>query len=375
MTSSGVPMRRTVLYESHRRAGARCVEFAGWEMPLSYAGVVEEHRAAREAAGLFDVSHMGRFEVAGPDALTVVQRLTTNDAGRLTPGACQYSVVCNAAGCALDDIVVSCMEPEVFLLCVNAGNRDKILRHLRAVAGSAQASVTDRSDALAQLALQGPMAREILLAVAGEPDAVRALRPWHLATVVLAGRSVLISRTGYTGENGYELYPVAEAAAALWSRLLEAGQAVGLKPCGLGARDTLRLEMGYALYGHELDEATTPLEAGLDRFVRLDKGDFTGRDALLRQVAHGLPRRLVGFAMSREGIPRSGYPLVVEGKPLGAVTSGNFSPTLRKGIGLGYLPAREATRRPSLAVEIRTRALPAVITDPPFYRRAGTRPG
>lgn len=362
-------MKRTVLYDCHHALGAKSLPFAGWEMPLTYTGVIEEHRAVREAAGLFDVSHMGRIEVTGPDALAVVQRVTTNDAGRLTPGMAQYALVCNEAGGVLDDIVVSRLAEDVFMLCVNASNRETILRHLETETASTAARVVDRSEALAQIALQGPKAQEVLLKVA-DPTAAR-LKPWHLMTVMIAGRPVLISRTGYTGEAGYELYPEAEQAARLWTALIEAGRDVGLKACGLGARDTLRLEMGYALYGHELDEQTTPLEAGLARFCRLDKADFIGRDVLVTQQREGLRRRLIGFTMAEDGIPRAGYPILVEGTPRGTATSGNFSPTLRVGIGLGYLPAEAADTRPGpgISIEIRGRVAAAVRRDPPFYRR------
>ncbi len=362
---------RTVLYDCHRALGAKWLPFAGWEMPLAYTGVVEEHRAVREAAGLFDVSHMGRIDITGPDALAVVQRVMTNDAGRLTPGMAQYALVCQEAGGVLDDIVVSRLARDGFMLCVNASNREQVLRHLEAAAGSTAARVVDRSEALAQVALQGPRAQEVLLRVAEQ--GVARLKSWHLTTAMIAGRPVLISRTGYTGEDGYELYPEAEQAVRLWTALIEAGRAVGLKPCGLGARDTLRLEMGYALYGHELDDKTTPLEAGLARFCRLDKGDFIGRDALATQQREGLRRRLIGFTMAEDGIPRAGYPILVEGTPLGTTTSGNFSPTLRVGIGLGYLPAEAADMRPGprIAIEIRGRVAAAVRRDPPFYRRRG----
>ncbi|WP_447975215.1 glycine cleavage system aminomethyltransferase GcvT [Nitrospira sp. Kam-Ns4a] len=364
-------MNRTPLFDAHGAAGAKLVDFAGWEMPIQYSGVVDEYQTVRTKAGLFDVSHMGRVRVAGAGALAFLQRVTTNDVTRLDVLASQYSMVCNRQGGIKDDIFVYRVKPEEYLLCVNASNREKIVAWLlEQAAGARGVTLADRSAELAQLALQGPASREILaaLGVAGL-DALKARRGLEGS---LAGASALITRTGYTGELGYELYVPASAAPTLWRALLQAGGPLGLKPAGLGARDLLRLEMAYLLYGNDISEDTTPLEAGAEWVVSFDKGDFMGRAALRRQAEQGLSRRLVAFELTEKGVPRHGFTILAAGEarePIGEVTSGNLSPILQKGIGLGYVPPAYAKEGTAIGIEIRGRIVPAVVVTPPFYKK------
>lgn len=364
-------MKRTPLYEAHKAAGAKLVDFAGWEMPIQYSGVVDEYQTVRSTAGLFDVSHMGRLTLSGPGALPFLQRVATNDAGVLEVLASQYSMLCNERGGIKDDIFVYRVKAEEYLLCVNASNREKVVAWLREqAAGARDLTIEDRSTELAQLALQGAASRAILaaLGVAG----LEGLKPRRGLETSLAGAPALITRTGYTGEPGYELYVPASAAPALWRALLDVGGPRGLKPAGLGARDLLRLEMAYLLYGNDISEAHTPIEAGAERVVGFDKGDFVGRRALLRQRETGPVRRLAAFELVEKGVPRHGFPILAGGEarePIGEVTSGNFSPILQKGIGLGYVPPAHAKEGASLAIAIRGRIVPAVVVAPPFYKR------
>jgi aminomethyltransferase len=356
-------LKRTSLYASHLEAGARLVEFAGWEMPVQYAGVIEEHRAVRTAAGLFDVSHMGEVRVKGSGAEALLQRLTPNDVSKLAPGRAHYSGLLTERGTYVDDILVYRLGADDFLVVVNASNAG---RDFEWIASRAElgAEVTDESDRYALLALQGPKAAEILEPLA-TPGAT-ALRYYGFLQGEVAGVPALISRTGYTGEDGFELYLSPEDAPAVWRRLLEAGAA----PAGLGARDTLRLEAAMALYGHEIDESTTPFEAGLGWVVKLDKGDFLGRDALAAQREQGIPRKLVGFEVQGRGIARQGHGVVSDGEAVGAVTSGTWSPTFEKALGMAYVPQELASPGTSLALDVRGKPLSAVIVDLPFYRRS-----
>ena len=364
-------IKQTPLNAVHKALGARMVPFGGWEMPVQYAGVIEEHLAVREKAGLFDVSHMGEIEVRGADALALVQRLTTNDAARLVDGQVQYSALCYADGGVVDDVTLYRSSASHFLFCVNAANTDKDFAWMQQVHGESGltgATLTNRSAEYAQLALQGPRAAAILARLTAAPLA--AIRYYHFAQGEVAGVPALISRTGYTGEDGFELYIPATAAVSLWNRLLETGRSDGLTPIGLGARDTLRLEKGYALYGHELSPQITPLEAGLGWIVKLDKGDFVGRDALLRQQAAGIPRRLVALLMAERGIPREGYPVFAGGHQVGTVTSGTMSPTLKVGIALALVESSRAVLNSELLVGIRDRQLRARVVKPPFVKKA-----
>lgn len=369
-------MKRTPFFDGHRALGAKLVEFAGWEMPLQYSGVVAEYQAVRTAVGLFDVSHMGRIAVRGANALPFLQRVTTNNAAGLADRESQYSMVCAPGGGILDDIFLYRTAAQEFLLCVNASNREKILAWLREqAAGTASLEIRDRTQELAQLALQGPSSRSLLLDLGASGAAT--LKPRECLETAVGGVSCLIARTGYTGEVGYELYLPASQSLPVWNELLEKGKAAGLKPAGLGARDLLRLEMAYLLYGNDISEDTTPLEAGAEWVVDFSKGEFIGRDALRRQQAQGVSRRLVAFELLQKGVPRHGFPIrsptLSNGQagtePIGEVTSGNLSPILQKGIGLGYVPPAFASVGTTLAIDIRGRMVPAVVVKPPFYKR------
>jgi aminomethyltransferase len=360
-------VKRTPLYECHQEAGARLVEFAGWEMPVQYSGLMEEHRAVRTAAGLFDVSHMGEVRVAGPDAEAFLQRLTPNDVSKLAPGRAHYSGLLNEQGTYQDDILIYKLADQEFMVVVNAGNAEADFAWI-ADHAEGDVVVEDLSERYALLALQGPRAPEILAPHAGQDLA--AIRYYRFAQGLLWGCPVIYSRTGYTGEDGFELYVAPEHAAAIWRRLLEVGAPHGLLPAGLGARDTLRLEAAMALYGHEIDTTTTPWEAGLDWVVKLDKGDFLGRAALVEQKERGLTRKLVGFEIEGRGIARQGHAVVAGGATVGVVTSGTFSPTFEKALGLAYVPLALASPGSRLAIDVRGKQLAAVVVEAPFYRRA-----
>ena len=355
-------LKRTPLYDCHAQAGAKLVDFAGWEMPVQYAGVIEEHRAVRTAAGLFDVSHMGEVRVRGAGAEALLQRLTPNDVSKLVPGRAHYSGLLTERGTYVDDLLIYRLAPEDFLVVVNASNAERDFEWI-AARSRAQAEVVDESDRWALLALQGPKALEILAPLAS-PD-VSGLKYYGFAQGQVDGAPALISRTGYTGEDGFELYLDPEAAPLVWQRLL----AAGATPAGLGARDTLRLEAAMALYGHEIDETTTPFEAGLGWVVKLDKGDFLGREALQAQKAQGMPRKLVGFEVEGRGIARQGHAVVSEGHAVGGVTSGTWSPTFEKALGMAYVPPALAAPGTPLTLDVRGKPLPAVVVEIPFYRR------
>jgi len=355
-------LRRTPLYECHLEAGAKIVDFAGWEMPVQYAGVIEEHRAVRGAAGLFDVSHMGEVRVRGAGAEALLQRLTPNDVSKLVRGRAHYSGLLTERGTYVDDLLVYRLAPEDFLVVVNASNAGRDFDWIASRAAG-EAAVTDESDRWALLALQGPKALEMLAPLVAPQ--VSALKYYGFVQGTVDGAAALISRTGYTGEDGFEIYLAPEDAPRVWRRLIAAGAA----PAGLGARDTLRLEAAMALYGHEIDDTTTPFEAGLGWVVKLDKGDFLGRDALVSQQAEGTPRKLAGFAVEGRGIARQGHGVVSDGGAVGAVTSGTWSPTFEKAIGMAYVPPGMAKPGTSLTLDVRGKPVPAVVVELPFYRR------
>jgi aminomethyltransferase len=357
--------RRTPLYETHVRAGARLVEFAGWEMPVQYTGILAEHEAVRTRVGLFDVSHMGEVIFRGPRALEALNRVFTNDLSKVADGQAQYGCLCRDTGGIVDDVVVYRRSAEDLLVCVNAGNRDKDFEWLSSHAGAAD--VRSESDDWAQLALQGPLAAQLLQRLTKVN--LSQLRPYRFAPGEVAGISCLVARTGYTGEDGFELFCASAHAPRLWDALVDAGQPERIQPCGLGARDSLRLEMAYRLYGSDMDDSTTPLEAGLAWVVKLDKGDFVGRDALVRQREQGVARKLVGFTLTDAGIPRHGYPVLQDGRKVGDVTSGTKSPTLGIPIGLAYVPTALAAEGSAFAVEIRGRPAAARVVKTPFYVR------
>jgi aminomethyltransferase len=356
---------RTPLHDTHVRAGARIVEFAGWEMPVQYAGILEEHEAVRTRVGLFDVSHMGEVIFRGPKALEALGRAFTNDLAKAQDGQAQYGCLCRESGGIVDDVVVYRRAADDLLVCVNAANRAKDFAWLSAHAGGAD--VRNESDEWAQLALQGPLAVQVLQRLTNVN--LSAMRSYRFAAGEVAGVPCLVARTGYTGEDGFELFCASDRATQVWAALMEAGQPERIQPCGLGARDSLRLEMAYRLYGSDMDDGTTPLEAGLAWVVKLDKGEFVGRDALLAQRNAGVPRKLVGFTLTDPGIPRHGYAVLQDGRKVGEVTSGTKSPSLGIPIGLAYVPTALAAEGSTFAVEIRGRPAAARVVKTPFYGR------
>ncbi len=359
--------KKTALYGAHVRAGGRMVPFAGYWMPVQFEGINAEHQRVRSAVGLFDVSHMGEVVFRGPRAQDVVQRLLTNDVAAPPPGKAIYSPACLPSGGIVDDLIAYKFGSDHFLLCVNAANRDKDVRWFVEQARG-ECEVADRSDEYAQIAVQGPKAPDLLARVFG--DDVLGMKPFTFRMLSHRGHDVLLATTGYTGERGGEVYLPNEAAESLWSELLERGQDLGVAPIGLGARDTLRLEMNYCLYGHDIDETTTPLEAGIGWTVKFDKGEFLGRDALLRQRESGLTRSLVAFVMEEKGIPRQGYRILVDGQVVGAVTSGAFSPSLNVPVGLGYVAKPHDAVGSVIGVDLKgLRTARARVVEPPLLRR------
>ena len=356
-------LRRTPLYDAHLKAGARMVSFGGWEMPVQYTGIVEEHRTVRSRVGLFDVSHMGEFEIAGAGALDAVQRLTTNDASALQVGQLQYSLLCYPDGGIVDDATVYRLGAEHFMITVNASNIDKDWGWATGQAPSP--GWRNVSAATGLIAVQGPRA-EALVGRLADRD-VTAIGYFRFARGAVARVPALISRSGYTGEDGFELYVRWDDTEHLWRALLEDGAADGVAPIGLGARDTLRLEMRYALYGNDIDETTNPLEAGLGWVVKPAKGAFVGRDAIERVRAAGPRRRLVGIEMADRAIARHGYAVVKDGHAIGTVTSGSYGPSVDRSIALAYVEAAQAGIGTDLGVEIRGQARPARVVSTPFY--------
>lgn len=365
-------LRTTPLHALHRELGGRLVPFAGWEMPVQFAGVVSEHAAVRERAGLFDVSHMGQVAFEGSGAEELLQRLTPNDVSRLRPGRAHYSALTTDSGGFVDDLVVYRRGASSFLVITNAANTGRDLEWVREAGGAAASgTVSDRSDDFALLALQGPRAERILAPLADLDLA--AIRYYRFADGRVAGTPATVARMGYTGEDGFEVLLPAEAAEGVARRLLEAGAAEGLVPAGLGARDSLRLEAKMALHGQDLDEEHSVLEADLGWMVKFRKGEFRGRAALLAQRENGVTRKLVGFELRARGIPRHGYSVRVAGEPFGAVTSGGFAPFLKRSIGLAYLPAAASEPGQAFEVEVRGRWLPAEVVPTPFYVRPDRR--
>lgn len=359
-------LKRTTLYPVYREE-AKLVPFGGWELPVQFSGIKAEHEAVRTRAGLFDVSHMGEVVISGPDAFHLVQRLTTNDVSKLSPGKVQYTAMCYPDGGTVDDLLVYHRQDGSYLLVVNAANTEKDVEWMEKHA-TGDVHIRNISDEVAQLALQGPLAEEVLQTCT-DTD-LSAIRPFRFQEDVQVGEGkALVSRTGYTGEDGFELYLDAENAPALWKRILEAGKDAGVVPCGLGARDTLRFEAKLALYGNELSAGITPIEAGIGFAVKPEKGDFIGREVLARQKSEGPPRKLVGLEMIERGIPRSHYPVWVGEKEIGEVTSGTQSPTLKKNVGLALLRAEYAELGQEVDVEIRGKRVAATIVKTPFYQR------
>jgi aminomethyltransferase len=351
--------------------GGRMVDFGGWDMPVQYpAGTVEEHLRTRTHAGLFDVSHMGEIEVRGPEAIPFVNRLCSNDASKLVDGQAQYSALTTPAGTVVDDLLVYRFAPDHLLLVVNASTTEKDWEWITSHKEDEQVELSNLSANYCQLALQGPDALEILQTLTETPLA--EIKYYHFREGEVDGVRAIISRTGYTGEDGFEVYAAAERAEQLWDRILEAGEhdtPTGVLPCGLAARNTLRLEAAMSLYGHEITEETTLLEANLGWICKLNKGDFIGREALARQKEEGLRRKLVGFEMTERGIARDEQDVLINGERVGRVTSGSPAPYLKKNIGLAYVPVEFANEGQELQIDVRGRAIGARIVPTPFYKR------
>jgi aminomethyltransferase len=359
--------KKTALNGIHRQLGARMVDFAGWDMPVQYAGPLPEHLAVRTRAGIFDVSHMGEVQVSGPGAHQTLQKLTCNDINRLAVSQCQYSALTTPRGTFIDDLLIYRMAQDHFFLCVNAANQEKDYAWIRenAVPGT---DVIFRSHDFSQLAVQGPKALDILRPL----TAIRldSMRYYWFAKGDLAGVSAIVSRTGYTGEDGFEIYCPPASTESVWAQILDAGKPFGLEPIGLAARNTLRLEARLLLYGNDIDETTTVLEAGLGWICRLDKGDFIGRDKLAEQSRSGVQRVLAGFEMIERGIARDHYPVEIDGRRFGTVTSGSPAPFLKKNIGLAYLPSDRKAVGTEFSVVIREKPVKAQVVQTPFYRKA-----
>ncbi len=343
------------------------VEFGGWEMPVQYSGILDEHHAVRTSVGLFDVSHMGEIEIRGPEALTLVQRVTTNNAAALQHGQVQYSGLLYEHGGFVDDILVHKVADDEFFLCVNASNQDKDYEHIR-TQNRWNCSVENAGRRCAQLAIQGPRALETLQKLTRTD--LSSIHSYWFIDAEVSSQPARIARTGYTGEDGFEIYIAPELAVTRWGEILEAGREFNIKPAGLGARNTLRLEAKLALYGHEIDASITPLEAGLAWIVKFEKGEFTGRAALEKQQSEGVKRKLTGFEMRGRGIARDGYQVYVDESPAGWVTSGGPAPALNKNIGLCYLPADRARAGVAIEILIRHQLVEAVTVPTPFYKRA-----
>lgn len=377
-------LKRTPLFETHRKLGGRLVEFGGWEMPVQYTGIMDEHNTVRTAAGLFDISHMGEVSVTGPGAAAFLNRVLTNDVNQLAVGQAQYTLMCNQRGGVLDDLYLYSVGASQYLLVINASRIEEDVAWLRGQLTSfsdrSQVVLQDRSAEFGAVAVQGPRVVEfmdtafpnsITGTMAGKT--ARALKKNQIGQFDFTGQPVYIARTGYTGEDGFEVIAAANAIEAVWNRVLEIGRPFGLKPAGLGARDTLRTEMGYPLYGHELDEQTTPIEAGLGYFVALQKGEFIGRETLASQKAQGVAKKCVAFKMAdKSAPPRPHYPIWsagLEAQRIGEVVSGTQSPSLGAGIGMGYVPPQYAKPGTSIDIEIRGKRVAAVTANRPLFRK------
>lgn len=374
-------LKRTALFSAHQRLGARLIDFGGWEMPVQYTSIVEEHLAVRNAAGIFDISHMGEITVSGAGAADFLNRTLTNDIRKLVPGHGQYTLMCHEQGGVIDDLYAYQLSGGVYLLVINASRIEADVAWLQAQAakfpGRENLRLTDASHNYAAVAVQGPRVKEFIaqclpgascsgLRVASVND----LKKNEIAGFTFGKANVLVSRTGYTGEDGFEIIGGDESIQTVWDAMLHAGQPFGVKPCGLGARDTLRTEVCYPLYGHELDESKTPIEVGVGFFVALDKGEFVGREPLAAQKANGVGRKCVAFKMTdKSAPPRPHYPIWINGSRAGEVTSGTQSPSLGVGVGMGYVPSGSAKAGTPIEIEIRGRRAAAVVVAKPIYRK------
>ena len=374
-------LKRTSLFAEHQTLGGKLVEFGGWEMPVQYTSITDEHLAVRNAAGIFDISHMGEVTVSGAGAADFLSVVLTNDIRKLAPGEGQYTLMCHERGGVIDDLYAYRLSGEVFLLIINASRIEPDVAWLQAQAAKfprrGELQLTDASHNYSAVAAQGPRVKEFIDAClpgasisCERVNAVTALKKNQIGGFRFENHSVLVSRTGYTGEDGFEIVGSDEAIPQVWDKILAAGRPFGIKPCGLGARDTLRTEVCYPLYGHELDENTMPIEAGLGFFVSLDKGEFNGRAVLAEQKAHGTNKKLVAFEMTDKcAPPRPNYPIWADGKSAGIVTSGTQSPSLNLGIGLGYVPPESAKPGTNIEIEIRGKRFKAAVVPKPIYRK------
>ena len=365
--SAAPSLRVTPLNSVHRALGAKMVDFGGWDMPVQYSGIIDEHNAVRQAVGVFDVSHMGEIEIRGPEAGKLVDFVTTNAVQKLKVGQAHYSGLLYEHGGFVDDILVHKVADDHYFLCVNASNQDKDFEHILSH-NRFDAQVENAGARYAQLAIQGPKALATLQKLT--PVDLAAIRYYWFTDGEVCGTPARIAHTGYTGEDGYEIYVPPAEAVRIWNEVLRAGAEFGIKPAGLGARNTLRLEAKMALYGHEIDASISPLEADLGWIVKLDKGDFVGRDTLVKQKESGVQRKLIGFEMCGRGIGRDGYEVFLDGAAAGWVTSGSPSPSLDKNIGLCYLPTEQSQPGKTIQIMIRNQPVDAVTVETPFYKRA-----
>jgi aminomethyltransferase len=371
LNAPALELKRTSLNSAHRRLGGRMVEFGGWDMPVQYpAGTLNEHLRTRTHAGLFDVSHMGEIDVQGTDAIQFVNRVTSNDAAKLVNGQAQYSALTTPAGTVIDDLLVYRFAEDHLLLVVNAGTTDKDWDWIKSHHQNENVELRNVSAEYCQIAVQGPDAISILQQLTTVP--LGEIKYYHFTEDKVDGVDAIVSRTGYTGEDGFEVYAAADKAEQLWNKILEVGkygEESGVLPCGLAARNTLRLEAGMCLYGHEIDDNITLLEANLGWICKLNKGDFIGREALQKQKEEGVKRKLVGFEVTDRGIARDGQEVVMDGLPVGRVTSGSPAPFLKKNIGMAYVPADLANEGRTIEIDVRGRLVGAKIVPLPFYKR------
>lgn len=361
-------VKKTKLLNTHEKYGGKIIDFAGWALPVQYEGLIPEHEAVRNAAGLFDVSHMGEVEVKGPEAFNFVQNLVTNDISILEDNQVLYCMMCYPDGGIVDDLLVYKFAKDYFYLVINASNTDKDYKWMLDNRGNYDIEIINISDSVSEVALQGPRAQEIIQRLANK-DLSEIKFFYCDRDVEIAGIKCLVSRTGYTGEDGFEIYTANENIEGVWEKLMEAGKDLGLKPAGLGCRDTLRFEANLPLYGNELSPEITPLEAGLGFFVKLNKENFIGRDTLIKQKEEGLKRKIVGFEMKDKGIPRHGYEVAANGEKIGFVTTGYFSPTLKKNIGLALIDIKYTELGTQVEIVIRNKPAVAEVTSRSFYKK------
>ena len=362
-------MKKTKLNRAHYALNGKMVDFAGWDLPVQYSGLNAEHVAVRTTGGLFDVSHMGEIYFRGKEALAAVQHITSNNAAKLSPGKIQYSALLTDKGCFVDDLLVYMVDEETYLLVVNAANLEKDFAYMKEKAGQFDVEIKNESDEFSQIAIQGPNAEKLLANFTDEN--LEVIKYYQFVMGKVMGHDMIISRTGYTGEDGFEIYFKSDEdfAVKVMLDLAEKGKEYGIIPCGLGARDTLRLEASMALYGNDIDDSHTVLEANLGWILKLKKGDFIGKEILAKQKADGVERKLVGFELTDRGIARHGYPVFVDGKEYGEVTSGTYAPYLKKSIGMTYLPIEKAIIGTEFQIGIRNKTVSAKVVETPFYKR------